>query len=148
MPPASVLILCTGNSARSQMAERFLKSFAPELDVYSAGTEPAAAVNPCAVRVMAELGLDISRNRTKSVTAFLQQSFDFVITVCDDANRACPAFTGSLRRRLHMGFADPARAAGSQEEILEAFRGVRDRIRERMLAFCSAEIGPAARNAV
>src|SRR5712692_5665345 len=97
-PAKRILILCTGNSARSQMAAAFLKSFDSRLDVYSAGTEPAARINPHAVQVMREVGIDISGGRPKSVKEFVSQSFDYVITVCDGADKNCPNFSGKVAR--------------------------------------------------
>jgi len=120
-----ILILCTGNSARSQMTEGFLKSFGSDLEVYSAGTNPAPRVNPYAVRVMTEVGVDISAGTPKSVTQFLGQSFDYVITVCDDADKNCPNFGGKVGKRLHLGFPDPAKVTGSDTEKLAVFRRVR-----------------------
>lgn len=130
-----VLILCTGNSCRSQMAEGFLKSFDPLLDVSSAGTHPAPSVHPLAVRVMNEAGIDIAGAETKSVDRFTGQPFDYVVTVCDDARESCPLFTGKVGHRLHFGFEDPARATGTGEEKLGHFRSVRDQIRKEFLAF-------------
>jgi arsenate reductase len=135
-----ILILCTGNSARSQMAEGLLKSLDPNVEVYSAGTHPSPQVNPSAVRVMKEIGIDVSSSRPKNVSQFLKDSFDYVITVCDDADQNCPSFTGHVKHRLHIGFADPARAAGSPEEILVAFRTVRDEIRARFSEFWEREV--------
>lgn len=123
-----ILILCTGNSCRSQMAEGFLKSFDPELEVFSAGTNPAARVSPNAIRVMAEKGIDISSEYPKDVNRFLGESFDYVITVCDNAKETCPVFMGKVNSRLHIGFDDPAEAKGSEEEVLSVFRRVRDEI--------------------
>jgi arsenate reductase len=122
------------------MTEGFLKSLDPGLEVYSAGTEPAARVNPYAVRVMREIGLDISGGTPKHVNQFLNQPFDYVITVCDDADRNCPYFTGQVGRRVHIGFTDPAQAAGSDQEILSVFRQVRDRIRQRFREYYDQEI--------
>lgn len=137
-----VLILCTGNSARSQMAEGFLRALDARLEVHSAGTEPAPQVNPFAVAAMREAGLDISSARPKDVRRFLDQPFDYVVTVCGEADRNCPVFTGQVRRRLHIGFPDPARATGSDEKILEAFRRVRDDIRQRFTELYEQEIRP------
>jgi arsenate reductase len=137
-----ILILCTGNSARSQMAAAVLKALDCRLDVQSAGTAPAPAVNPHAVRAMKEIGIDISRERPKSVQQFLGQPFDYVITVCDDADRSCPAFSGSVGRRMHLGFPDPARAGGTDDEIISAFRQVRDGIRAEVTDFYHREISP------
>jgi len=110
--PARILILCTGNSARSQMAEGILKSFDPDLEVYSAGTRPAERVHPAAVEAMREIGLDISGSQPKDVAQFLSQPFDFVITVCDHANETCPVFHGLVQRRVHIGFQDRPRRKG------------------------------------
>jgi arsenate reductase len=140
-----VLVLCTGNSARSQMAEGFLKSLGPELEVYSAGTQPSVHVNPAAIQVMQEIGIDISRGLPKNVGQFLSDSFDYVITVCDDADQNCPVFTGRVKHRLHIGFADPARAIGSQEEVLAVFRTVRDQIKARFLQFYERTVKPRPR---
>ena len=97
----SILVLCTGNSCRSQMAEGFLRSFDPELDVQSAGTVPASEVHPLAVQVMREKGIDLSANRPKKVDEFLARPFDYVITVCDGAKESCPLFTGQVKHRVH-----------------------------------------------
>lgn len=131
----SVLILCTGNSCRSQMAEGFLKSFNPSLEVHSAGTRPAGNVHPQAIQVMHEAGIDIGGQHPKSVNIFLDRTFDYVVTVCDGARETCPIFTGEVRHRLHMGFDDPAEATGSIEERLAVFRRVRDEIAERFRRF-------------
>ncbi|ABL64523.1 arsenate reductase ArsC [Chlorobium phaeobacteroides] len=131
----SILILCTGNSCRSQMAEGFLRSFDPELEVFSAGTSPASSVHPLAVQVMREEWIDISGNRPKLVDEFLQRPFDYVVTVCDGAKESCPAFTGTVKNRVHIGFDDPAGATGSREEQLDVFRRVRDEINTRFRQF-------------
>ncbi|EAT58386.1 arsenate reductase ArsC [Chlorobium ferrooxidans] len=131
----SVLILCTGNSCRSQMAEGFLRSFDTNLEVFSAGTKPAAAVHPMAIKVMREEWVDISTHRPKSVDEFLEKAFDYVITVCDGANESCPTFFGEVAHRLHIGFDDPAEATGTKEEILAVFRRVRDEINVRFRQF-------------
>ncbi len=141
-----LLVLCTGNSARSQMAEGFLRSFDAELEVHSAGTQPAERVHPAAVQVMAEVGIDIGAARPESVAQFLGQRFDFVITVCDHANQTCPVFTGEVRRRVHIGFDDPAAVRGTEEEVLAAFRRVRDEIGERLRRFYQSEIRPMREN--
>ena len=138
----SILVLCTGNSARSQMAEGFLRSFDAGLEVHSAGTRPAERLHPAAVRAMAEVGIDIGTARPKSVGQFLGQRFDFVITVCDHANQTCPVFTGEVRRRVHISFEDPAAVSGTEEEVLAAFRRVRDEIGERLRRFYESELGP------
>ena len=117
------------------MAEGFLKSFDPGLEVHSAGTRPAFEVHPSAIQVMKETGIDISSGRPKDVKQFLKDMFDYVITVCDDADQNCPSFTDHVKSRLHLGFPDPAKATGSNEEVLIAFRNVRDQIRARFSEF-------------
>ncbi len=123
-----ILILCTGNSCRSQMAEGILKSFDANLEVLSAGTKPAEKVASMAIEVMKEIGLDISQNYPKLVDNFLAQEFDYVITVCGGAKEVCPAFIGKVAHRIHIGFDDPAEATGTDEEIISEFRRVRDEI--------------------
>ncbi len=125
-----VLILCTGNSCRSQMAEGFLRSFDNTFEVFSAGTKPEKAVNPFAIEVMKEVGIDISLHTPKNVNMFVHDVFDYVITVCDNAKESCPIFTGKVGKRLHIGFEDPADAIGSDEEILKTYRSIRDEIKE------------------
>ena len=132
-----ILIICTGNTCRSQMAEGFLKSSNKNLEVFSAGTNAETAVNPYAVKVMAEKGIDISQQRPKSVDLFLKETFDYVITVCDGAKEVCPVFTGSVKHRLHIGFEDPANATGTDEEKLNVYRKVRDQIEKEFLQFLS-----------
>jgi arsenate reductase len=129
--PKRVLFLCTHNSARSQMAEGLLRARGGgRFAAFSAGTE-AAHVRPDAIAAMAELGIDISGQESKTLERFLGEPFDAVITVCDDANEACPVFFGA-RRRLHWGFPDPSKATGSDEERREVYRRVRDAIAERI----------------
>jgi arsenate reductase (thioredoxin) len=129
--PIRVLILCTGNSARSQMAEGLLRHDGGDrFEVYSAGVAPTQ-VKPEAIEAMDEIGIDISRHRSKSVDEFLGQEFDYVITVCDNANEQCPVFAGRTQR-LHWSFKDPAAVAGSHETRLCAFKEARDQIRERL----------------
>ncbi len=111
------------------MAEGFLRSFDPRLNVSSAGTDPSGSVHPLAVKVMQETGIDISGQSPKSVGLFVGKSFDYVITVCDDAKETCPVFSGEVRQQLHIGFDDPARAIGTPEEVLAVFRRVRDEIK-------------------
>jgi arsenate reductase len=130
-----ILVLCTGNSARSQMAEGLLRARDPSLEVYSAGTRPAARVHPAAVEAMREVGIDIGAAIPKSVAQFLDQAFDAVVTVCDDANETCPVFLGKVGRRRHIGFEDPARAGGTPEDVLAAFRRVRDQIARQLADF-------------
>ncbi len=126
----SILILCTGNSCRSQMAEGFLKSFDSELTVFSAGTKPSLEVHPKAVQVMSEVGIDISNGKPESVDKYLLMSFDYVITVCGNAKETCPVFVGSVKEQLHIGFDDPADAVGTEEEITNEFRKIRDEIKQ------------------
>lgn len=130
-----ILILCTGNSCRSQMAEGFLKDFDPALEVMSAGTEPSDQVHPKAVIVMKELGIDLSDHYPQKVDEYLNEAFDYVITVCGHAKENCPVFLGEVKHQLHIGFEDPAEATGTEEQILGEFRRIRDEIRERMQAF-------------
>ena len=133
-----VLFVCTGNSARSQMAEAILGRLGgPAFDVRSAGTHPGG-VNPLTIRALSEIGIDWSGARAKSVGEYLDEPFDFVITVCDQAREACPVFPGG-RVRLHWGFEDPAAAAGTDDERLAVFRRVRDEI--------SAQVAPFAERA-
>ena len=130
-----ILIICTGNTCRSQMAEGFLKSFGKGLEVYSAGTKAEGKTNPHAVTVMKEVGINISQQQPESVEKYLDKSFDYVITVCDGAKEICPIFTGSVENRLHIGFEDPADAKGTIEEVLPVYRKVRDQIKERFFEF-------------
>lgn len=142
-PKKRVLFLCTGNSARSQMAEGLVKHFlGNEWEAYSAGTAPAGYVHPLAVKAMAELGIDISPQRSKSVNEFRTAEFDFVVTLCDNGVQACPLWLGSGRVK-HIGFPDPAlrqgsgqaAATGSEDERLEVFRQVRDGIRQEVMYY-------------
>jgi arsenate reductase len=125
-----ILILCTGNSCRSQMAQGFLQSFDKRLEVSSAGTFPASKVNSRAIKVMAEVGIDISKNTPKSVDEFLNDKWDYVITLCDDAKETCPVFAGKVKHRLHIGFEDPSIFKGSEDFIMSEFRRIRDEIEE------------------
>jgi arsenate reductase (thioredoxin) len=135
-----VLFICTHNSARSQIAEGALRNVGGDrFDVHSAGTE-ATDVRPEAIQVMAEIGIDISAQRSKTMHGYLADKWDYVITVCDDANESCPVFPGTAAR-LHWSLPDPSKAGGSSEERLEAFRSVRDEIVTRIRAFAAA---PAA----
>ena len=135
-----VLILCTGNSCRSQMAQAFLQSFDKTLKVFSAGTEPAYRINRYAIQVMSEIGIDISHQNPKHVDKFLNEEWDYVITVCGGANETCPAFIGKVKQRWHLGFEDPALATGIDEEILSVFRKSRDEINEGFKAFYNSQI--------
>lgn len=125
---SKILIFCTGNSCRSQMAEGFLKSFNNEIEVYSAGTNPEKRINPLTVKVMSEVGINISLNKPKNVNLFVEKIFDYVITVCDNAKESCPIFLGKIGETIHIGFDDPAEAKGSDEEILFEYRRIRDLI--------------------
>ena len=138
--PVKVLILCTGNSCRSQMAQGFLQSFDHSLTVRSAGTNPAGAVHPLAVKTMAESGVDISQNIPARVDDYLDSEWDYVITVCDQARESCPLFTGKVKYRLHMGFEDPAQARGTSDQVEAVFRRVRDQIKEEFFNFYKEKI--------
>ena len=135
-----ILILCTGNSCRSQMAHGFLQSFSSNIEVHSAGTRPAAQVNPQAVEAMLEAGIDISSHTPKDVSIYLQQEWDYVITVCGGANESCPAFTGKVKHRLHIGFEDPSEATGTPEFIKSEFRRIRNQIRTSFRLFYHTNI--------
>ena len=139
MAKARVLFLCVHNSARSQVAEGMLREWASDrFEPHSAGNE-ATVVRPLAIKVMAEIGIDISRQRSKAVTEFGDQPFDYAITVCDDAKEACPYFPGA-GRQLHWSFDDPAQAQGSEDEKLAEYRRIRDEIAASISDF--AEAGP------
>ena len=140
--PYKVAFVCTGNACRSQMAEGFARQLAsPRLRVFSAGTSPSA-VNPLAVEVMAECGVDISRQASKSLDDLADhQPFDHVVTVCDHARQSCPHLTGTTQT-VHWPLDDPAAAVGDREEVLAVFRRVRDEIRERVSDFLRATTGP------
>ena len=135
-----ILILCTGNSCRSQMAHGFLQSFDKKLTVCSAGTEASGQLNQKAVAVMKEAGIDISYHTSDSVDRYLDQEWDYVITVCNDANEKCPYFTGKVKHRMHLGFDDPSHLTGSDEYILGEFRRVRDEIKKGFYDFYMHEI--------
>ena len=137
-----ILILCTGNSCRSQMAEGILKSLDPTLQVFSAGVEPAVAVSRRAIKVMQEIGIDISAQYPKNVNQFLARSFDYVITVCDHANETCPVFSGVVKNREHLGFSDPTKYEGDSAEVLQEFRRVRDEIKEQFSKFYNKKLAP------
>lgn len=130
-----ILILCTGNSCRSQMAHGFLQSFDKNLEVRSAGTEPASNINPEAARVMADAGIDISHHTPKIVDQYLEEEWDYVITVCDHANETCPAFFGKVKHRLHIGFEDPSHATGTPEFIQSEYIRVRNEINAAFYSF-------------
>lgn len=135
-----ILILCTGNSCRSQMAEGFLKSFDPELEVFSAGTNPSSQVHPKAIEVIGEVGIDLSKNYPKHSDQFIKEELDYVITVCDNAKETCPVFLGKVAKKLHIGFEDPADATGTEEEVLAVFRRIRDEIKSDFYEFYEKEI--------
>ncbi len=130
-----ILILCTGNSCRSQMAHGFLQSFDSKLTVCSAGTEASGRLNLKAVAAMQEAGIDISQHTSDSVAKYLDETWDYVITVCGGANESCPAFIGKVKNRLHIGFDDPSHAIGSEEFIWSEFIRVRNEIKERFYDF-------------
>lgn len=128
MEKINILVLCTGNSCRSQIAEGYLRYFADgKAEVYSAGIE-THGVNPKAIQVMAEDHIDISHHTSNHVDEYLNIAFDYVITVCDNANEACPFFPGNVKR-FHYDFPDPAKATGTEEEVMTEFRRVRDLIK-------------------
>jgi arsenate reductase (thioredoxin) len=137
-----VLILCTGNSCRSQMAHGWLQSFDTNITVCSAGTEASGKLNPKAVKAMAEVGIDISHHTSDSVDKYLGDAWDYVITVCGGANEACPAFLGKVKTRLHIGFDDPSHAEGSEDFIWSEFIRVRDEIKAGFYQFYIEEIKP------
>lgn len=130
-----ILILCTGNSCRSQMAHGFLQSFDDRLEVASAGTEASGKLNQKAVDVMKEMGIDISHHTSDPVEKYLNDQWDYVITVCSGANENCPVFLGKVKNRLHIGFDDPSHATGSPEFIQSEYYRVRDEIREAFWHF-------------
>lgn len=130
-----ILILCTGNSCRSQMAHGFLQSFDKNLQVFSAGTEASGKLNQTAVKVMAEIGIDISHHTSDSVEKYLNEEWDYVITVCGGANENCPAFFGKVKTRLHIGFDDPSHAVGSEEFVMSEYYRVRDEIKTEFQKF-------------
>ena len=135
-----ILILCTGNSCRSQMAEGFLKNFDNDLVVHSAGTSPSHEVHPKAIEVMHEIGIDLTENKPESVEVYLNQSFDYVITVCGGAKESCPTFIGDVKNNLHIGFEDPADATGTEEEITNEFREIRNEIESDFFNFYNKEL--------
>jgi len=130
-----VLVLCTGNSCRSQMAEGFLKSFNSKWEVVSAGTEPSEKIHPKAIQVMKEIDIDISKGKPKSVNEFLEEEFDYVITVCGGAKDSCPVFRGKVKNKIHIGFDDPAEAIGNETFILSEFIRIRDEIKRDFSKF-------------
>jgi len=137
-----ILILCTGNSCRSQMAHGFLQSFDKSITVCSAGTQASGKLNEKAVAVMKEAGIDISHHTSDSVDKYLGEEWDYVITVCGGANEACPAFIGKVKHRLHIGFDDPSHVTGTDEYIWSEFHRVRDEIKEGFYKFYIEQIKP------
>lgn len=137
-----ILILCTGNSCRSQMAHGFMQSFDKRLGVHSAGTSPTGKVNEKAIAVMKEAGIDISGHTSDSIKRYLDEHWDYVITVCNEANEVCPYFPGQAKHRLHMGFDDPSKVTGNEDHIMTEFRRVRDQIREAFYKLYSEQITP------
>ncbi|WP_320054410.1 arsenate reductase ArsC [uncultured Acetobacteroides sp.] len=135
-----ILILCTGNSCRSQMAHGFLQSFDPNLTVCSAGTEASGRLNEKAVAAMKEAGVDISHHTSDPVEKYLAEEWDYVITVCGGANESCPSFEGKVKHRLHMGFDDPSHAVGTEEFVWSEFRRVRDEIKDAFWKLYSEKI--------
>ena len=134
---STILILCTGNSCRSHLAEGILRrALGPGFTVASAGSKPAGYVHPLAIKAMAEIGIDISAHRSKHLDEFLTQDVSTVITVCGNADQACPMFPGQLNRH-HWGFDDPAHATGTEEQQMQVFRRVRDEIRRVFEAYAA-----------
>lgn len=135
-----VLILCTGNSCRSQMAEGLINArLGPEFEAFSAGTRPSGYVHSKAIAAMAELGIDLSHNESKNLEQFRGRYFDYIITVCDSAKEDCPVWLEQAGTRTHIGFDDPAEATGTEAEIMAEFRRIRDEIADRVLTFLRDE---------
>jgi len=137
-----VLILCTGNSCRSQMAHGFLQSFDKNISVFSAGTQASGKLNQKAVAAMKDAGIDISHHTSDSVDKYLKDEWDYVITVCGGANEECPAFFGKVKHRLHMGYDDPSHAVGTYDFIWSEFIRVRDEIKEGFYKLYIEQIKP------
>jgi len=135
-----ILILCTGNSCRSQMAQGFLQSFDANLEVHSAGTKPAKHISTRAIQAMKEIGINISHHTVKHVEQYLKSEWDYVITVCDNARETCPVFTGKVRNRLHFDFEDPSLVSGTDEHIMNVFREVRNKIKNTLYEFYVKQI--------
>lgn len=135
-----ILILCSGNSCRSQMAQGILQAFDINIEVYSAGTKPASFVHTKAIQVMAELGLNISKHYPKKADEYLNNEWDYVITVCGEADENCPVFIGKVKNRIHIGFEDPADATGTESEIMNEFRKIRDEILRDFFTFYNKNI--------
>ena len=122
------------------MAEGFLKEFDPKMQIYSAGTKPSSEVHPKAIKVMKEMGIDLTENKPETVDEYLNQPFDYVITVCGGAKESCPTFIGDVKNRIHIGFEDPADATGTEKEILDEFRRIRDEIEHGFFDFYNDEV--------
>ena len=137
-----VLILCTGNSCRSQMAHGFLQSFDKNISVFSAGTQASGKLNQKAVAAMKDAGIDISHHTSDSVDKYLKDEWDYVITVCGGANEECPAFFGKVKHRLHMGYDDPSHAVGTDDFIWSEFIRVRNEIKEGFYKLYIEQIKP------
>ncbi|MBI9069353.1 MAG: arsenate reductase ArsC [Salinivirgaceae bacterium] len=137
-----VLILCTGNSCRSQMAHGFLASFDKKIAVFSAGTEASGKLNHKAVQAMKEIGINISHHTSDSVEKYLNETWDYVITVCGGANENCPAFLGNVTHRMHIGFDDPSHATGNEEFIWSEYIRVRNEIKESFYKLYINDIKP------
>ena len=134
-----ILILCTGNSCRSQMAHGFVQAIDSSFQVFSGGTNPASQVNPKAINVMKEVGIDISSHTPTNVNEYLDEEWDYVITVCGGANESCPTFNGTVKNRLHIGFEDPSDATGTEEYIMSEFRRIRNEIKTKFTELFKAE---------
>ena len=134
-----ILILCTGNSCRSQMAHGFVQAIDSSFQVFSGGTLPAPRVNPRAVDVMKEAGIDISSHTPTNVSEYLDEEWDYVITVCGGANESCPTFNGTVKNRLHIGFEDPSDATGTEEYLMSEFRRIRNEIKTKFTELFKAE---------
>ena len=138
----NILILCTGNSCRSQMAHGFMESFDERMTVRSAGTEASGKLNPKAVAAMKEIGIDISHHTSDSVDKYLGEEWDYVITVCGGANENCPAFMGKVKHRLHIGFDDPTYASGTDEFVWSEYIRVRNEIKDAFHQLYTSKIKP------
>ena len=134
-----ILILCTGNSCRSQMAHGFVQAIDSSFQVFSGGTNPASQVNPKAINVMKEVGIDISSHTPTNVSEYLDEEWDYVITVCGGANESCPTFNGTVKNRLHIGFEDPSDATGTEEYIMSEFRRIRNEIKTKFTNLFSSK---------
>lgn len=135
-----ILIVCTGNSCRSQMAEYYLKSFNPKLEVFSAGSKPEKEVNPRTLIVMNEDGIEMNDATPSHINEYLNLKFDYVITVCGNAKESCPVFIGEVKNRIHIGFEDPVNSKGSDEEVLAVYRKIRDQIKDGFYQFYQENI--------